>query len=76
MNFERTHGSTFSKGKAVSDCGRYSITWDICIHGKYFNAWFGESPRKHLTGTCDKDLATTVCEQHQRKFQQQRQVAA
>lgn len=61
---------------AVSACGRYFITWaEHPIHGRFYNAWFGTSPRKHLTGTFDKDLAKTVCEQHRRKFQQQSKAA-
>lgn len=62
--------------RAVSSCGHYIVTWaDHPTEGRYFNAWFGESPRKHLTGTFDKDLAKTVCDQHRRKHQPKREAA-
>jgi hypothetical protein len=76
VNFTETRGSRSSAGKLVSDCGRYCITWDTTSTGTWFNAWFGDSPCKHLTGTFDKTIAQTVCDQHKRKFQQQRQHAA
>ena len=54
--------------RAVSDCGRYVITWAQNNHGTYYNSWYGDSPRKHLHGGYDKEVAKTVCEQHQRRL--------
>jgi len=51
--------------RLVSDCGRYVVEWsDHPKHGRYYNAWFGASPRKHLTGTFDKSQAMKACESH------------
>jgi hypothetical protein len=76
MNFTDVERSTYSRGKAKSDCGRYAITWGTTGHGRYYNGWFGESPRKHLSGSYDRELVVTVCEQHKRMYQQPRPTAA
>ncbi len=61
---------TSERGEAVSDCGRYKIVWDSITVGTerrpYYNAWTGERPRQHLTGTFDKADAKAVCEWHKR----------
>lgn len=55
-------------GRALSRCENYLVTWTDVPRGRWWNAWFGDAPRKHLIGTFEKDAAKAACDVHHAKY--------